>query len=256
MGTTPFLVKPLTQVNTTDTGPQAGAVAAGLPDGGYWAAWLDNSFTYNPNGAVVVGQRYDSAGNRIGGEIPFLPAGSSGRASAPAIATSANGHFAVAYTFEAAGSSSAVVQHSAALEITQTNSSDPALTTFADGSFIFAFTRGSGADTDIVFVRVDPVNRQIGSPQIAHDQADNAGNVELATLSNGNFVAVFQDQFNGSTTDIDIRYRVFTAAGAPVTPAAGSAGVLLAASRPSRAAASSWSGPTTLPPRPTSARRS
>jgi hypothetical protein len=40
-----------------------------LNDGGYVVAWTDFSRTYNPNGTAVIGQRYDSAGNKVGGEV-------------------------------------------------------------------------------------------------------------------------------------------------------------------------------------------
>jgi hypothetical protein len=49
------------------------------------------------------------------------------------------------------------------------------------------------------------------------NQTDNRHVSQLATLSNGNFVAVYQDEVAGSTTNTDILYRIFTPAGAPVT---------------------------------------
>ena len=38
-------------------------------DGGYVVVWTDNSCTYNPIGSAIVGQRYNSAGNKVGGEV-------------------------------------------------------------------------------------------------------------------------------------------------------------------------------------------
>jgi hypothetical protein len=49
------------------------------------------------------------------------------------------------------------------------------------------------------------------------NQTDNRHFSEVATLPNGNFVVVYQDEFNGSETDTDIRYAVFSPAGTPVT---------------------------------------
>jgi len=40
-----------------------------LNDGGYVGVWTDFSRTYNPAGAAVIGQRYNSPGNKIGGEV-------------------------------------------------------------------------------------------------------------------------------------------------------------------------------------------
>jgi hypothetical protein len=73
MTTTPRLVKPFTQVNTTDGGvPQFDGQIAALQDGGYVVFWTDRSHTYS-GGDAVVGQRYDAAGNKVGGEVPIFP---------------------------------------------------------------------------------------------------------------------------------------------------------------------------------------
>ncbi len=76
MTATPRLVKSLTQVNTADAAVglgglpvQADGQIAGLPDGGYVVVWTDSSRTHNPNGSAIVGQRYDSLGNKVGGEV-------------------------------------------------------------------------------------------------------------------------------------------------------------------------------------------
>src|SRR5262245_994736 len=104
MGTTPVLLLPFTQVNTVDPPPddelsswQFGGEVAALPDGGYMVVWNDGSEVYNPSG-LVVGQRYDSLGNRVGGEVPFygfVPLGLSGLAFIPSIAAFQNGDVVV-----------------------------------------------------------------------------------------------------------------------------------------------------------------
>src|SRR4029450_12469613 len=70
----PRPVKSLTQVNTADAAValgglpvQADGQIARLPDGGYVVVWTDSSRTHNPNGSAIVGQRYDSLGNKVGG---------------------------------------------------------------------------------------------------------------------------------------------------------------------------------------------
>ena len=69
MTTTPHLVKPGTQVNTTDgSTAQFDSEITPLQDGGYVVVWTDLSHTYNLQGGAIVGQRYDSAGNKIGGD--------------------------------------------------------------------------------------------------------------------------------------------------------------------------------------------
>jgi hypothetical protein len=61
MTTTPRLSKSLTQVNTT--------VAAAQEECQIVVVWTDDSLTYNPDGSAIVGQRYDSLGNKVGGEV-------------------------------------------------------------------------------------------------------------------------------------------------------------------------------------------
>jgi hypothetical protein len=68
MTTTPHIVKPETQVNTTDRGTQFQSEITALQDGGYVVVWTDTSLTYNSLGEAIVGQRYDAAGNKVGGD--------------------------------------------------------------------------------------------------------------------------------------------------------------------------------------------
>src|SRR5258705_8250048 len=73
---TPMPWKSPTQVNTSDGAlVQDDGQIVGLQDGGYVVVWTDNSHTYS-SGPAIVGQRYDSAGNKVvppgnthGGEV-------------------------------------------------------------------------------------------------------------------------------------------------------------------------------------------
>src|SRR5262249_35096310 len=96
MTTTPRLWKSQTQVNTTDVADQSEGQIAGLLDGGYVVVWSDNSRTYNPGGDAIVGQRYDAAGNKDGGEVK-LSGFITGDQLAPAITLLSNGNIAVAF---------------------------------------------------------------------------------------------------------------------------------------------------------------
>ena len=74
MTTTPRLWNSLTQVNTTDGDKnQFESEITPLQDGGYVVVWTDLSHTYNPLGEAVVGQRYDAAGNKVGGRGQAQP---------------------------------------------------------------------------------------------------------------------------------------------------------------------------------------
>jgi hypothetical protein len=100
MTATPKIWKSLTQVNATDSGPNGdgqldGQIAA-LKDGGYVVIWGDSSGVYNPSGTAIVAQRYDSAGNKVGGEVN-LSNGFPGSASSPAVTILPNGNLAVAF---------------------------------------------------------------------------------------------------------------------------------------------------------------
>jgi FG-GAP-like repeat len=231
MTTTPRLVKSLTQVNTSDA-PVApgrfdaqfdGRIAA-LPNGGYIVVWTDQSGAHNPDGAAVVGQRYDSAGNKVGGEVYLTPTGSENQFS-PAVTVLPNGNIAVAFVdrFDVDLDTDIYVRvFDSALNFIRIDVIDagtnqtvhPALTVFANGNYAISYTVGSGADTDIVGRIVTSATGVVGAQFDIDNQTDNRDFSELATLSNGNFVAVYQDENAGSATDTDIYYGIFSNTGA------------------------------------------
>ena len=100
MTTTPRVWKSLSQVNTSDapvapggTASQAEGQIAPLQDGGYVVVWTDSSRMYNPFGFAIVGQRYDAAGNKVGGEVKISQF-SDGDQRSPAVTVLANGNIA------------------------------------------------------------------------------------------------------------------------------------------------------------------
>jgi hypothetical protein len=48
---------------------------ARLADGGYVLVWTDSSRTHSPNGSAIVGQRYDSLGNKVEVKISQFSSG-------------------------------------------------------------------------------------------------------------------------------------------------------------------------------------
>jgi FG-GAP-like repeat len=231
MTTTPRLWKSLTQVNTSDasvvpggTNFQGDGQIARLPDGGYVVVWTDDSFTYNPIGSAIVGQRYDSAGNKVGGEVNLSLFGF-GDQSSPAVTVLANGNIAVAFVHSNLGDDDINVHvfnpslgfvRNDIIDTGASQTVDPSLTAFADGSYVVSYTVGSGADTDIV-ARIVSAAGVVGGQFDIDNQSDNRNFSELATLSNGNFVVVYEDEFNGSASDHDIKYGIFSKTGIPVT---------------------------------------
>src|SRR5262245_15120889 len=240
MTTTPRLWKPQTQVNTTDAAADAGGSSSqldgqvtSLSNGGYVVVWTDSSHTYNASGSAIVAQRYDAAGNKVGGnplhggEVKISPF-STGTQSAPAIATLANGNVAVAFVdfvtrndifVRVFDSSLNAVRADGYIDLpTASQSVDPSLTALADGSYVVSYTvDNGGGDKDIVAKIVSPTG-SVGAPIVVMDNGTlDTDFSELATLSNNNFVDVWQRNVAGSH---DIYFDIFTSAGVRVTSAA------------------------------------
>jgi hypothetical protein len=243
MTTTPRLWKSQTQVNTTDAPPpMSGGIAfqydgqiAPLADGGYVVVWTDMSRAHNPGGQAVAGQRYDALGNKTGGEVD-ISGFDSGDQLSPAIAALPNGNIAVAFVDTSLGEDIYVRIYNSSLGSVRTDfidltlplAFDPSITAFADGSYVVSYTVGSGSDTDIVARIVSPTGT-VGAQFDVENSNDNRNFSEVATLSDGNFVVVYQDEFGGSITDTDIKYRIFSPSGTLVSvdfvPGANGAGL-------------------------------
>ena len=143
MTTTPRLWNSLTQVNTTDGDKnQFESEITPLQDGGYVVVWTDVRHTYNPLGEAVVGQRYDAAGNKVGGEVK-LSQFTSGDQFSPAITTLANGDVAVAFVDLFTGNNNIYVRvfdpslnfvREDDIDLGSNQTFDPSLTALADGS--------------------------------------------------------------------------------------------------------------------------
>jgi hypothetical protein len=226
MSTTPVLWNSRTRVNTTDEtlagNDQIAPQVIGLPNGGYLVTWVDNSRALYPNGSTIVGQPYDVNGNRIGPEL-YLGAGS-GYGVSSALAVLPDGRVLIAQGDEFFGDNNIYVQRLLpglerdgfdAIDTSGNQTTNPAITAFADSSYVVAYEVGPGGDTQVVGRQVSSTGI-VGSEFAIHDQGDASSAVQLATLSNGNFVAVYQDANDAAPFDAQIRFRIFTAAGTPV----------------------------------------
>lgn len=229
MATTPLLWKSETQVNTTDSGTSQNLpVVAALGDGGYVVVWSDQSLVHNPNGTAVVAQKYNALGEKVGGEVTISQFFVSGSQSDPAVVAMPDGGFAVAfYSLFNSDYDLYARRFDVNLNLVRTDlidttnnfdTNDPDITPFANGSYVITYTAGvtaGGADTDIVARIVSPTGTVGGAFDILN-QTDNRTDSQVARLSNGNFVVVFQDEFNGDSTDTDILFRIMTAAAGQV----------------------------------------
>jgi VCBS repeat protein len=237
MTTTPKLWKSQTQVNSSDapfpgrggSSFQGDGQIAALHDGGYVVVWEDDSRTHNPDGAAIVGQRYDAAGNKAGGEVNISQF-TGGHEFSPAVTVLPNGNIAVAFVDKFNGDQDIYVRiFDSALNFVRQDTIDnaetkqtfdPSLTAFVDGSYVVSYTLGSGDDTDIVARHVS-ADGVMGAQFDIDNQTDNRHASQLATLSNGNFVAVYQDEVAGNSTNTEIVLKVFTPTGTPVPGAVG-----------------------------------
>jgi hypothetical protein len=224
MTTTPQLWKSQTQVNTT--GGQAEGQIAGLLDGGYVVVCSDGSKTYNPSGLAVVGQRYDAFGNKVGGEIK-LSGFITGDQFFPAITTLSNGNIAVAFVDLRSGDHDIYVRiFDPSFDLLRVDPIDtdnasqtfyPSITALAGGAYAVSDTlQNSPGDTDVI-VRIVSQTGVVGAP-FAVESASNVQQLsQMATLSNGNFVVVYEDQDDFVPSQTDISFRIFSPLGVPVT---------------------------------------
>jgi hypothetical protein len=141
----------------------------------------------------------------------------------PAITALPNGNVAIAFINSNVADSDLYVRifdpslglvRTDTIDTEATRPTSPSITAFADSSYVITYQVGSADDTDIVARVVSPTGA-VGARFDIDNQPDNRDMPEVATLSNGNFVVVYRDEFSGSTTDTDIRYAIFSPAGTP-----------------------------------------
>jgi hypothetical protein len=228
MTTTPRLWNSLTQVNTTDGGKnQFESEITPLQDGGYIVVWTDLSHAYNPLGEAIVGQRYNAAGNKVGGEVK-LSQFSSGDQLSPAITTLANGDVAVTFVDLFNGNNNIYVRvfdpslgfvREDDIDLGSNQTFHPALTALAGGSYAVSYTLTEGTNTFIegrIVSATGGVGDQFDIDRRTDVRDDKQDFSHPEMLSNGNFVVLDQGLFNNVATNTDIRFGIFTAAGTPV----------------------------------------
>jgi hypothetical protein len=229
MTTTPRLVKPFTQVNTTDNGAlQYSGQIVGLnsSDDGYVVIWTDASHTFSA-GYAVIGQRFDGAGNKVGGEVKInrFVNGDDFNSDGSSITLLHNGNIAVTYTDLLNNQYDTYVRVvNPSLDLVRDDIIDASLlptfassiTSFADGSYAVSYTVGFGGDDSDVRARIVSSDGTVGEVIAVKDNGTlAAGSSQLATLSNNNFVDVFAERVP-IRDDYDIHFSIYTSAGAPV----------------------------------------
>jgi len=236
MTTTPAVWRPSFKDNQNDPGQQFNGVVAATLDNTFFGVWNDFA-TFNGGRPTIVGRAFDALGNPTGGDIainpltdafgfPFFADTAPAVARLP-IAGQADG-LAVAFANDfnngATDFDLYVVRTNSSLtrlepfilidgSVAVTN--DPSITTFSNGSLVVAYTiQNTATDWDILARTVSAAG-VLGPVITIFNDTDKSDHVDLATLANGNFVAVYDSQFFG-TTDIDSFFQIRNSAGASI----------------------------------------
>src|SRR4029077_7913169 len=225
MGTTPNLVRPLIQANTVDGGTvQQDGQIIGLNDGGYVIVYNDQSpiFTADQTG---VGQVFDAAGNKVGGELRVsqFDDGQDAVFNGSAITNLHNGNISFAYTDLFQGDNDVWVRvlnpalgvvRDDAIDTGTAQTKNASIASFADGSYAVSYTLDNGGGNTDIMARIVSATGVVGAPITVREHGMAAADFsQLATLSNNTFVDVYQ-QHVGLTQDIYL--AIYTSAGVPI----------------------------------------
>jgi hypothetical protein len=229
MTTTPDLWRNPFVDNATTAGLQDSGVVAATADDQFFAVWVDRNL--NPDN--IIARKFDSFGNPISGDgnltsNSFLSFDTDQPAAVRLpIAGQADG-LAVAFTYELPGNPDIYLARTDAalnrignfvtIDNSTTPTDHPSITSFADGSLWVAYTIHNGANNwDINAKRIDPAGNVTTAITLFDPGSDiRADRSDLATLANGNFVAVFQRDESSGSTDNNIFFTITTEAGGTV----------------------------------------
>ena len=234
---TPTKFGPEFLINTTTLRAQYHPALTALADGRFVCLWTDDSATgADTTGSAVRGQIFNANGSTSGAEF-LVNTTTSNDQNDPVLTTLANGRFVAAWTdYSTTGADTSFQAIRAQvfnadgsrfgaefLVNTRTpgNQSDQSMTALTGGGFVVSWTDFSqiGGDQADTAVRAQVFNAN-GSKSGAEFQVNTttAGYQtasHLTALSNGDFVAVWQDSsLTGADTSGDaIRAQIFTADG-------------------------------------------
>jgi hypothetical protein len=225
MTTTPLVWKAESLANTTTTGLQSVSQVISLDDGGYVVIWNDDSHTFS-TATAVVGQRFDANGVKVGGEVKVSVSAAVDETivGGGAITNLHNGNIAVAYTHIISGTDTDIhvgVDHASLgfvrndfIDFAVNLTKNASITSFANGGYVVSYTLDNGGGNTDILARIVSPTGLVGAQILVRDNgALDADLSQLATLSNGNFVDVYQQTIG---RDHDIDFDIRTQAGAVV----------------------------------------
>jgi Ca2+-binding RTX toxin-like protein len=241
MADTPTIWRGLSQANSRDGGfAQTESDIIALPDGGYLIVWEDRQYRGDTD---MWGQRYNAAGEKVGDQFSVETVTDS--QTVPALAAFADGNVLVAFSDDFAdldtwvdrldpnlnhypdpSTSHNILRDS--IERTGWNSTDPSISTFADGRYVVTYTYEAGSPNDLdVYAQVMNADGTKGALVRVNTDGVNADSAEVVTLANGNFVTVYRHERDRASLpgDHDVLFQIATASGDIVAagPVAGAA---------------------------------
>jgi hypothetical protein len=221
MTTTPDLWRNPFLDNTSLVGNQTSGVVAATANNEFFAVWVDANLSPDH----IIARKFDSLGNPLTGEVDLSPLFNFDTHTPAAVRLPIPGAGdGLAVTWEVEGNiffrtTDANLANFPALAPTLDDSGtdrNPSITSFSDGSLLVSYTiQNSATDWDILARRVD-ANGIVSGPITLFNDTDRSDNSDLATLANGNVVAVFDSERNGDTADHDILFTIKTPTGATV----------------------------------------
>ncbi|MGR0188001.1 beta strand repeat-containing protein [Azospirillum aestuarii] len=203
-------------INTTAAGDQEAVTAAELTGGGFVVAWQSP----DGSGTGIYLQRFNQAGERLGGELRVNTTTAGGQTEA-AVAGLANGGFVVVWQSPDGNGLGLYAQRFDAqggvvgpeFRINATTAGDQALASvvgLSDGGFYVAWTSAhGGAGKDVYGQRFGLQGEPIGPETLLNSfTAGDQYNVDLAARPDGGVVAVWQSYGQDAPNSLGIFSRV------------------------------------------------
>ncbi|MCB1494827.1 MAG: hypothetical protein KDJ86_03495 [Bauldia sp.] len=228
---TPTVWKPQHLVNTETDGWQEDPIAIDIGLGRYIVVWEEGAggpIGTGP-GDDLVGQIFDARGNPVGDAFQVNQSYTADDETDASLAMRPGGGFVMVYEDnDGLGTSIRVDTYDAdgnriVTGVPETIADNPILATISnpevamrpDGSYLVAYqSKNLLGDTDIVG-RIVSSSGTVGAQFTIFNEPDDASNPDVAVLTNGNFVVVYEDEFMGA--DLDVKFTIVSPTGSIVT---------------------------------------
>ncbi len=211
-----------TVVNTSTTGTQADVEIATAPSGEHVMVWESN----HTGSYEIYAQRYDAAGNAIGGEI-LVNATTSGTQSQASVAMDANGNFVVVWRGSQTGDTDMYARIFDAsgtpltgeFRVNSTlagNQTEVDVAMDANGNFVVVW-EGFDADSEGIFgQRFDAAGNFLGGEfQVNTTVVDQQDDPSVAMSADGSFVVVWESYLQDGSSE-GVYGQLYDATGAKV----------------------------------------